>query len=86
MTLKMQNPFYVNEDKRWFKKWWPEGVPFNTNFEEKTINDLLDEQVDKYGEDNFIWFLDAWITYKQFQNHVKSIATALSNLYARLAS
>jgi long-chain acyl-CoA synthetase len=80
MTLKMQKPFHVNENKRWFKKWWPEGVPFNTAFEEKTINDLLDEQVDKYGKNNFIWFLDAWITYKQFQNYVKSIATALTNL------
>ncbi len=80
MTLKMQKPYYVNENKRWFKKWWPEGVPFNTNFEEKTINDLLDEQVDKYGNENFIWFLDAWITYKQFQKYVKSIATALANL------
>ncbi|MFX1309374.1 MAG: AMP-binding protein [Promethearchaeota archaeon] len=80
MTLKMQQPFYVDENKRWFKKWWPEGVPFNTTFEEKTLNELLDEQVDKYADENFIWFLDAWITYKQFQNYVKSFATGLSKL------
>ena len=80
MVLKMQQPFYVNENKRWFKKWWPEGVPFNTNFEEKTINELLDEQVEKYSKENYIWFLNAWITYKQFQNYVKSFATALNNL------
>ncbi len=80
MTLKMQQPFNVDENKRWFKKWWPKGVPFNTNFEEKTINELLDEQVDKYQEEKFIWFLDAWITYKQFQDYVKSFATALANL------
>ncbi len=80
MTLKLQQSFYIDESKRWFKKWWPEGVPLNTNFEEKTINEFLDEQVDKYGKENFIWFLDAWITYKQFQNYVKSLATALINL------
>lgn len=83
MTLKLQQPFYVDESKRWFKKWWPEGVPLNTHFEEKTINELLDEQVDKYGKKNFIWFLDIWITYKQFQNYVKSLATALANLGIR---
>jgi len=80
MTLKMQQPFYVEESKRWFKKWWPKGVPLNTIFEEKTINELLDEQVDKYGKENFIWFYDAWITYKKFQNYVKSLASALTNL------
>ncbi|MFX1302450.1 MAG: AMP-binding protein [Promethearchaeota archaeon] len=80
MALKMQKPFYVDENKRWFKKWWPENVPFNTTFEEKTINELLDEQVEKYGKENFIWFLDTWITYKQFQGYVKSFATALINL------
>ena len=80
MTLKMQQPFNVDENKRWFKKWWPKGVPFNTKFEEKTINELLDEQVDKYQDEKFIWFLDAWITYKQFQGYVKSFATALANL------
>lgn len=80
MTLEMQRPFYVDETKRWFQKWWPEGVPFNTSFEEKTTNELLDEQVDKFAEEKFIWFLDAWITYRQFQGYVKSFATALVNL------
>ncbi|MFX1378854.1 MAG: AMP-binding protein [Promethearchaeota archaeon] len=80
MSLKMQDPCYVNVQKRWFKKWWPEGVPLNYKFEEKTINELLDEQVDKYKDERFIWFLDTWITYKQFHNYVKSFATALSNL------
>ncbi|MFX0008651.1 MAG: AMP-binding protein, partial [Candidatus Hermodarchaeota archaeon] len=80
MTLNMQHPFNVDENKRWFKKWWPKGVPYNTDFEEKTVNELLDEQVEKYQDEKFIWFLDAWITYKKFQNYVKSFATALANL------
>lgn len=80
MQAKMQDPFHIDENKRWFKKWWPEGVPYNTTFEEKTINDLLDEQVKKYSDKNFIWFLDTWVTYKQFQDYVKSFAAALHNL------
>jgi len=80
MQLNVPDPFNIDENKRWFKKWWPEGVPNNTTFEEKTLNELLDEQVEKYREKNFIWFLDTWITYGQFQEYVKSFATALTNL------
>jgi len=83
METKMQNLFYVNENKRWFQKWWPEGVPYNTIFEEQTVNEFLDDQVKKFKENNFIWFLDSWITYKQFQNYVKSFAAALANLGIR---
>ncbi|MHA2005980.1 MAG: AMP-binding protein [Promethearchaeota archaeon] len=80
MELNLANPFHVDENKRWFKKWWPSTVPLNTTFEEKSINTLLDEQVEKYSDKNFIWFLDTWINYKQFQEYVKSFATALVDL------
>jgi long-chain acyl-CoA synthetase len=80
MELDISDPFYVDENKRWFKKWWPERVPFNAVFEEKTINELLDEQVKKYTDSNFIWFLDTWINYKEFQDYVKSLANSLTKL------
>ena len=80
MELDISYSYYVDENKRWFKKWWPEGVPFNSTFEERSLNELLDEQVKKYADSNFIWFLDTWITYKQFQNYVRSLATGLKNL------
>ena len=80
MQLDVPDPFNMDENKRWFKKWWPKGVPIHTTFEEKTLNELLDEQVEKYREKNFIWFLDTWITYGQFQDYVKSFTTALTNL------
>ena len=79
MQLNAHEPFHVDENKRWFKKWRPKGVPFNTIFEEKTINELLDDQVKKHAEKNFLWFLDNWITYKQFQEHVKRFAQGLIN-------
>ncbi|MFX1311956.1 MAG: AMP-binding protein [Promethearchaeota archaeon] len=80
MISNLQDPFYVDENKRWFKKWWPIGVPFNIKFEKRTINDLLDEQVKKYSKKNLIWFSDTWITYQKFQDYVKSFATALAEL------
>ncbi|MHA2391475.1 MAG: AMP-binding protein [Promethearchaeota archaeon] len=80
MQLDIPDLFHVDEEKRWFKKWWPEGVPYNTSFEKKTLNEFLDEQVDKYGDRNFIWFLDTWVSYNRFQGYVKALATALSNL------
>jgi long-chain acyl-CoA synthetase len=80
MQSDNSNPYYVDENRRWFQKWWPEGVPYNSIFEEKTLNEFLDEQVEKYSDRNFIWFHDTWITYKQFQRHVKSLASALLDL------
>ncbi len=45
-----------------------------------TVNDMLDQQVKKYADQNLLWFLETWMTYQEFQDHVKAFATALSNL------
>lgn len=78
--IKMDDTYQVNENKRWFQKWWPENVPKNVTFKEMTMNDMLDEQVEKYRSDNFIYFLETWMTYGEFHQHVLALATALANL------
>ncbi|MBD3193479.1 MAG: AMP-binding protein [Candidatus Lokiarchaeota archaeon] len=83
MPIKKDDKYQVNENKLWFQKWWPEGVPKNTTFEEKTINEMLDEQVEKYPDHNIMWFLETWMTYSEFQEKVKRLATALYNLGIR---
>jgi len=83
MPIKKDDKYQVNENKRWFKKWWPENVPKNTTFEEITINEMLDRQVEKYGDQNIMWFLETWMTYKEFQDKVKRLATALHELGVR---
>jgi len=83
MPINREDKYQVNENKVWFKKWWPEGVPKNTNFEEKTVNDLLDEQVKKYGNLDVMWFLDTWVSYVELLDYVKSFATALHQLGVR---
>jgi hypothetical protein len=40
----MTRKWHVNEDKVWFTKWWPEGVPKNIEFEEITLNQFFERQ------------------------------------------
>jgi len=41
---------------------------------------MLDEQVEKYKDDNFLYFLETWMTYGEFHHHILALATALANL------
>jgi len=80
MPIKKADKYQVNENKRWFKKWWPEGVAQNLNFEEITMAEMLDRTVEKYPNKNFLWFLETWVTYKEFRQYVLKFATGLSKL------
>jgi long-chain acyl-CoA synthetase len=80
MPVKKDDTYQVNENKLWFQKWWPENVPKNIKLPEETVNDMLDQKVEQYGDQNLLWFLETWMTYKEFQDHVKALATALHNL------
>ncbi|MHA1106679.1 MAG: AMP-binding protein [Promethearchaeota archaeon] len=80
MPIIKEDKYQVNENKRWFQKWWPEGVPKNVDFPEITITEFFDEQAKKYANDKFIWFLDTVVTYEEFQGYVDRFATALSDL------
>jgi hypothetical protein len=48
MPVKKEDKYQVDENKRWFKKWWPDIVPKNIEVEERTVNDVLDETVEKF--------------------------------------
>jgi long-chain acyl-CoA synthetase len=80
MHTKLDSSYRSDENKRWFRTWWPENVPYNVDFEVKSLNEMLDEQVEKYPDHNLIWFHDTWVSYKQFQDYVKRFATALVDL------
>jgi len=70
----------VDEKKAWFHKWWPEGVPFNTGFEEISLGEFFERQRKKYADDNIMWFLETWMTYEEAGKAIDSFATALNNL------
>jgi len=80
MPIKKDDTYQVDENKRWFKKWWPENVPKNIKVPEITLSEFLDRQVEKHGDLNYMWFLETWVTYKEFQDYVLRFAKGLSDL------
>ncbi len=78
--MMIMEKFHVDENKSWFHKWWPEGVPFNTEFEEISLGDFFEKQRKKYPDYNIIWFIDTWMTYDEIGKYIDSFATALHDL------
>ena len=70
----------VDEDKAWFKKWWPENTPKNHKFEKISLGESFERQRKKYANDNMMWFLESWMTYEEAGQAIDSLATALHKL------
>ena len=70
----------VNEDKAWFKKWWPKKTPKNHKFEKISLGEFFERKRKKYANDNMMWFLESWMTYEQAGQAIDSLATALHKL------
>jgi len=72
--------WHVDENKAWFKKWWPEIAPQNIEFPEISLGHFFEEQRKKYADENIMWFLESWMTYEEAGKAIDSFATALHNL------
>ncbi|MHA2474355.1 MAG: AMP-binding protein [Promethearchaeota archaeon] len=70
----------VDENKTWFKKWWPKDTPKNYEFENISLGEFFERQRKKYANDNMMWFLETWITYEEAGHIMDSLATALHKL------
>ncbi len=79
----MTKEWYVNEEKAWFKTWWPKDMPKNVEIEHLTIGEVFERQRKKYADQNLIWFLDSWMTYEEVGKLVDLVATSLHNLGLR---
>jgi long-chain acyl-CoA synthetase len=75
--------YQVNENKDWFKKWWPSEVPKNLNFEEISLGEFFERQRAKYSNQNAMWFLETWMTYEEMGDYIDRFATALHDLGLR---
>jgi long-chain acyl-CoA synthetase len=75
--------WYVDENKQWFKKWWPEEVKKNIEFESLSLGEFFERQREKYGDLNMMWFLESWMTYEEAGKMIDSLATALYDLGLR---
>ena len=83
MPVNKDDTYQIDEKKVWFQKWWPENVPKTVQFEEKSLNDILDEKVKIYQDKNLMWFLHTWVSYSEFHEYVLKFATALYKLGVR---
>ncbi|MBD3214995.1 MAG: AMP-binding protein [Candidatus Lokiarchaeota archaeon] len=75
--------WHVDEKKQWFKKWWPEEVKKNLEFESLSLGEFFERQREKYGDLNMMWFLESWMTYEEAGKMIDSLATALYDLGLR---
>ena len=52
----------VDENKAWFKKWWPSKTPKNHTFDKITMGEFFERQRKKYANDNMMHFIESWMT------------------------
>ncbi len=76
------DPFKVDESHLWFSKeaGWPDEVPKNTTFEKRVLGDILRETAKKYPDKPAMWFQGVYMNYRELDDTVDRIATALANL------
>ncbi|MHA1468287.1 MAG: AMP-binding protein, partial [Promethearchaeota archaeon] len=79
----MANKWYVNEEKAWFKTWWPKDMAKNIEFEGITMREFFERQRKKYPNNNLFWFLDSWLTYDEVGQLIDKVATSFHNLGLR---
>lgn len=80
MTIK----FPVEENRPFYGKFWPEGVPTQLDYDYSwTLNDLLEDSVKRFPNDPVIWFLDTWVSYLELKDMVDKFATSLYRMGIR---
>ena len=67
------------EAKPWLK-WYPEGVPSNIEIPEKSIPDMIDEAVKKWGDKTAVVFYGRKIKHKEVWESSLRFATALHDI------
>ncbi|MFX0000608.1 MAG: AMP-binding protein [Candidatus Hodarchaeota archaeon] len=70
----------VDENKAWFKKWWPKETPKNHKFEKISLGEFFERQRKKYANERMMWFIESWMTYEEAGQAIDSLATALDKL------
>ncbi len=72
--------YQVDENKAWFKKWWPENTPKNYKFENISLGEFFEKQRKKYANDNMMWFIETFMTYEEAGQAIDALATSLHKL------
>jgi len=67
------------EAKPWVK-WYPEGVPAEVDVPERSVPEVFDEAVEKWGNRTSLIFYGKKINYRELKDQVDRFATALCDL------
>ena len=67
------------EEKPWLK-WYPEGVPAEVDIPERSVPEVFDEAVEKWGNRTSLIFYGKKINYRELKDQVDRFATALCDL------
>lgn len=67
------------EEKPWVK-WYPEGVPAEVDVPERSVPEVFDEAVEKWGNRTSLIFYGKKITYRELKDQADRFATALCDL------
>jgi len=70
----------VDENKAWFKRWWPAQTPKNYKFDKLSLGEFFERQRKKYANKNIMWFIESWMTYEEAGKLIDSLATAFHKL------
>lgn len=76
----MLSKYYIDENRPFFKgRFWPNGVPHQLEYDfSTTLPQMLEETVNKYPNDPVYWFMDTFLTYREFKNFVDRFASGLA--------
>ncbi len=73
--------FKVPEDRPFYGKFWPEGLPHELDIDYSTsLGQMLDESCEKFAKDPAIWFLNTWMTYEELHEHIEAFASYLHKI------
>ena len=67
------------EEKPWVK-WYPEGVPAEVDVPERSVPEVFDEAVEKWGNRTSLIFYGKKINYRELKDQADRFATALCDL------
>ena len=67
------------EEKPWLK-WYPEGVPAEVDVPERSVPEVFDEAVEKWGNRTSLIFYGKKISYRELKDQADRFATALCDL------
>lgn len=81
---RMEINFHVSEDRPFFGKYWPDGVPHQITLDPSmTLMGMLKSTATKIPDEPVLWFLDGTMNYQTFFDHVQNFAGHLYKIGIR---